>query len=99
MSQGDTQSQYFGPPQVSASKSTFSPPKLNATISPVVKSKVCLIPSKASEMARDVQRLRKHARDLAKSEGKKIKKGHIVLCQCGLKEEGGDMVSEAELTQ
>ncbi|KAI7180799.1 hypothetical protein KC316_g10053 [Hortaea werneckii] len=92
MSQGDTQSQYFGPPQVSARKSTFSPPKLNATISPVVKSKVCLIPSKASEMARDAQRLRKHARDLAKSEGKKIKKGHIVLCQCGLKEEGGDMV-------
>ncbi|RMY35070.1 hypothetical protein D0866_04849 [Hortaea werneckii] len=92
MSQGDTQSQYFGPPQVSANKSTCSPSKLNATISPVVKSQVCLIPSKASKIARDAQRLRKHALDLAKSEGKKIKKGHIVLCQCGLKEEGGDMV-------
>ncbi|KAI7182079.1 hypothetical protein KC316_g10017 [Hortaea werneckii] len=57
MSQGDTQSQYFGPPQVSASKSTCSPSELNATISPVVKSQVCLIPSKASEMARDAQRL------------------------------------------
>ncbi|KAI7538692.1 hypothetical protein KC331_g10198 [Hortaea werneckii] len=92
MSQGDTQSQYFGPPQASASKSTCSPSKLNATISPVVKSQVCLIPSKAFEVAKDAQRLRKHARDLAKLEGKKIKKGHIVLCQCGLKEEGGDMV-------
>lgn len=99
MSQGDTQSQYFGPPQVSASKSTCSPSKLNATVSPVAKSQICLIPSKASEIARDAQHLRRHARELAKSEGKKTKKGHIVLCQCGLKEEGGDMVSETERTQ
>ncbi|KAI7482037.1 hypothetical protein KC351_g6009 [Hortaea werneckii] len=92
MSQGDTQSQYFGPPQVSASNSKCSPSMLNATISPVAKSEFCLIPSKASEIARDAHRLRKHARELAKSEGKKTKKGHILLCQCGLKEEEGDMV-------
>lgn len=96
MSQGDTQSQYLGPPQVSASKSTCSPSKPKATLSPVAKSQVCLIPSKASEIVRDAQRLRKHAQELAKSKGKKTKKGHIVLCQCGLKEERGEMVSEAE---
>ncbi|GAB1738851.1 hypothetical protein NU219Hw_g3635t1 [Hortaea werneckii] len=92
MSQGDTQSQYLGPPQVSASKSTCSPSKPKATLSPVAKSQVCLIPSKASEIVRDAQRLRKHAQELAKSKGKKTKKGHIVLCQCGLKEERGEMV-------
>ncbi|KAI7277651.1 hypothetical protein KC345_g6496 [Hortaea werneckii] len=92
MSQGDTQSQYFCPPQVFASNSKCPPSKLNATIPPVAKLEFCLIPSKASEIARDAHRLRKHARELAKSEGKKTKKGHILLCQCGLKEEEGDMV-------
>ncbi|KAI7566359.1 hypothetical protein KC343_g4042 [Hortaea werneckii] len=92
MSQGDTQSQYLGPPQTLNTKSTCSPSKLNATLPRVATCQLCLISSKASEIARDAQNLRRHARELAKSEGKTTKKGHILMCQCGLKEEEGDMV-------
>ncbi|KAI7246101.1 hypothetical protein KC343_g7005 [Hortaea werneckii] len=92
MSQGDTQSQYLGPPQTLTTKSTCSPSKLNATLPIVATSQLCLISSKASEIARDAQNLRTHARELAKSEGKTTKKGHFLMCQCGLKEEEGVMV-------
>lgn len=96
MSQGDTQSQYFGPPQTLTTNSTCSPSKLNARLPSVATSQLCLISSKASEIARSAQNLRTHARELAKSEGKTTKKGHVLMCQCGLKEEESDMVSEAE---
>lgn len=93
ISQGDTQTQVLAAPPP-LSESTGSPdrdtisPSRRTKAEPTTRDKPTLSPTKASELRRDQEHLRQHARD-----GRKTKKGEVILCQCGHAEEEDDMVS------
>jgi len=98
ISQGDTQTQslVYPPPPVSEttaspSRYTVSPSKLSLA-EPVTSDKPCFSPKKAIELQREKQRLHDYAHDIAKRNGRKTKKGDVVLCQCGYNKDEGDMV-------
>ena len=100
ISQGDTQTQGAAqvprlpaPNKVSAVSggTTISPSKLLIS-KPTVSDMVVLLPMKVKELQRDKHKLYRHARELAKKSGLRVRKGQdIVLCQCGHSGEEGDM--------
>lgn len=101
MTQGDTQTQLYPPPQQSESTeipdlSDLSPSKETDFGSPVRGTKPMLSQSVAKFLEKAKPSLHQAARKLAKAPSTKST-SDIVLCQCGHDEDEGDMVSNTKV--
>jgi len=102
VTQGDTQTQPqmpMDPPLPPRSESTetpsrysVSPSKHSMAAQESTHDKPILSPTKAQHLDQEKQHLQQTAMELLRKSGRKLKKGDIVLCQCGHAEDEDEMV-------